>query len=74
MCIQSKHLISYIMLARDLVSISAARGLVSSHTCRPSHTTTVHLVSLRDKHERPIILDKTLLNVSSASNFVYLQP
>ena len=84
MCIQSKHLIFYIVLTRDLVSISAARGLVSSHTCRSSHTTTkqsfvwfcwvpVHLVSLRDKHERPIILDKTLLNVSSASKFVYLQ-
>ena len=50
------------MLTRDLVSISAARGLVSSPTCRRSHTTTeqsfvgfvvgpVHLVSLRDKHE-----------------------
>ena len=61
------------MLTRDLVSISAARGLVLSHTCRRSHTTTeqslvllflgVHLVSLRDKNERPIILDKTLLNV-----------
>ena len=30
----------YIMLTRDLVSITAARGLVSSHSCRRSHTTT----------------------------------
>ena len=83
MCIQSKHLIFYIMLTRDLVSITAARGLVSSHTCRRSHTTTEQSLVLlgswaasfiaSDKHERPIILDKTLLNVSSASNFVYLQ-
>ena len=35
-----KNLIFYIMLTRDLVSISAARGLVSSHTCRRSHITT----------------------------------